>query len=85
MDKKIVESADLRPVLDMEKHSEESEESTMTTKEAAEALGISIRRVQKLIQEGRLKATKKGRDWNISRKSVEEYPDTRKRKPKGKA
>lgn len=37
----------------------------LTTKEAAEKLGISVRQVQTLIQQGRLPAIKKGRDWFI--------------------
>jgi len=38
----------------------------ITTKEAAERLGITIRRVQALITAGRLPAQKVGRDWLIN-------------------
>jgi excisionase family DNA binding protein len=37
----------------------------LTTKEVAEKLNISIRQVQTLIQQERLPATKKGRDWFV--------------------
>ena len=37
----------------------------LTTREAAEILGVSVRRVQALISAGRLPATKHGRDWLI--------------------
>jgi excisionase family DNA binding protein len=37
----------------------------LTTKEAAEKLGVKIRMVQLLIQTGRLPATKFGRDYMI--------------------
>lgn len=43
-----------------------------TTTSAAEALGVSKRRVRQLIELGRLKATKHGRDWLIDGASVEE-------------
>lgn len=42
-----------------------------TTTSAADALGISRRRVCQLIELGRLKAVKHGRDWLIDRASVE--------------
>ena len=37
----------------------------LTTAEAAEELGITVRRVRALITAERLKATKFGRDWAI--------------------
>lgn len=37
----------------------------MTTQEAAEVLGVIRRRVLALIKAGKLKATKRGRDWWI--------------------
>jgi excisionase family DNA binding protein len=41
------------------------------TREAAERLGISLRRVQQLIEEGALPATKLGRDYAILEKDLE--------------
>ena len=37
----------------------------LTTKEAAERLGLTLRAVQKMIEAGRLEATKVGRDYII--------------------
>ena len=37
----------------------------LTTRQVAEQLGITVRRVQALIRSGRLKAFKHGRDWLI--------------------
>ena len=42
----------------------------LTTKEVAEKLNISIRQVQTLIQQNRLPATKKGRDWFIKEQDL---------------
>lgn len=46
------------------------ENEMMSTKDAAEELGISVRGVQKMIEEGRLQATRIGRDYIISRESL---------------
>lgn len=43
----------------------------ITTKEAAEKLGISVRRVIALIQSGDLEAEKFGRSWIVDERSVE--------------
>jgi excisionase family DNA binding protein len=43
----------------------------LSTKEAAEKLGVSLRRVQQLITEGTLKANKVGRDYVITEKDLE--------------
>lgn len=40
--------------------------SSLTTTQAADALGVTPRRVVALIKTGRLKATKFGRDWLIN-------------------
>lgn len=45
----------------------------MTTREAAAALGVSVRRVQAAIKAGRIKAEKIGRDWDVDIESVEAY------------
>ena len=54
--------------------------STMiySVKEAAVELGISDRRVRKLLEEGRLQGKKLGRDWVVL-----DLNYIRKRKPKG--
>lgn len=44
----------------------------MTTNEAAAALGLTRRRVIALINSGKLKAEKPGRDWIVDSESVEE-------------
>lgn len=43
----------------------------MTTNEAARTLGITVRRVQRLIQDGKLPAQKRGRDYWIEDVDVE--------------
>ncbi len=42
----------------------------MTTREVSLELSVSVRRVLALIHAGQLKATRKGRDWHISRASL---------------
>jgi excisionase family DNA binding protein len=42
----------------------------LTTKEVAERLGVSVRRVHALIQDGRLPAQKYGRDYLIEEKDL---------------
>ena len=44
--------------------------SLINTTQSAKALGISQRRVQALIQSGRLPATKVGRDWVINKSDL---------------
>lgn len=62
------------------------ESDLISTKEAAEILGLSVRGVQKMIEEGRLKATKIGRDNLIDRKDLDSIERKSKagRPPKGK-
>ena len=43
----------------------------LTTKEVAEKLNISLRQVQTLIKQGRLPATKHGRDWFVIEADLE--------------
>lgn len=45
----------------------------LTTKQAAEELGLSTARVLILIAQKRLKAEKYGRDWIIERTDLEEF------------
>lgn len=54
----------------------------LTTKQAAEALGVSIRRVQAMITAGTLKASKVGRDWQISERAVEKAKGRKPGRPK---
>lgn len=49
-----------------------------SVEEAAKKLGLSARRVRKLLAEGRIKGKKLGHDWIVL-----ELEYTRKRKPKG--
>lgn len=42
----------------------------LTTKEVAEKLGVSLRRVQAMIESGRLPAAKFGRDYMIREKDL---------------
>jgi excisionase family DNA binding protein len=50
----------------------------LTTQKAAEALGVTPRRIRALIAAGRLDATLIGRDWLINPADLEKV---RKRKP----
>lgn len=45
----------------------------LSTAEAAKLLDVSPQRVRDLIKAARLEAFKIGRDWAVSRKSVEEF------------
>jgi excisionase family DNA binding protein len=57
----------------------------ISTKEAAERLGVSTRRVQQMIEEGSLPATKLGRDYAILEKDLKKVKTYGKpgRPPKG--
>jgi excisionase family DNA binding protein len=50
------------------------------TKQAAEVLGVSVRRVQAMIKQGLLPAKKLGRDWFINQTDLERVRATH-RKP----
>ncbi|MEJ7846833.1 MAG: helix-turn-helix domain-containing protein [Pyrinomonadaceae bacterium] len=58
----------------------------LTTKEVAGKLNISIRQVQTLIQQNKLPATKKGRDWFIKEQDLSHVQERKKtgRPPKDK-
>lgn len=56
----------------------------MTTQQAAETLGISVRRVQALIKAGRLNAAKRGRDWWIEEADLNAVFERPTGYPKGK-
>jgi len=59
----------------------------LTTKEVAEKLNISVRQVQTLIQQERLPAIKKGRDWFIKEQDLKTVQERKKtgRPPKDKS
>jgi excisionase family DNA binding protein len=54
----------------------------LTTKEAAERLGITPRRVQALIEAGRLPAQKFGRDYMIKEADLKLVEDRKVGRPK---
>jgi excisionase family DNA binding protein len=54
----------------------------MTTQQAADILGISVKRVQALIKSGRLIAEKKGRDWHINPDALQAVKDRPNGRPK---
>lgn len=53
----------------------------LTTKQAAEELNVSQRRVQALIKAGRLLAQKRGRDWYIKEQDLWEVYDRKPGRP----
>ncbi len=48
----------------------------MTTKEAAAILGVTAATLRQQIANGRLRATKLGRDWSLTRREVERYRES---------
>jgi excisionase family DNA binding protein len=54
----------------------------LTTKQAAERLGITPRRVQALIEAERLPATKFGRDYQIREKDLKLVENRKRGRPK---
>lgn len=55
----------------------------LTTQEAATNLGVTIRRIRALIQAGRLKAVKHGRDWDIDPADLEAVRERQVGRPVG--
>lgn len=60
----------------------------MTTAEAAKLLNLDVSRIRQLCINGKLKASKRGRDWWITKAEVERFaalsrPAGRPRKQKG--
>src|SRR5262245_20460211 len=55
-------------------------ENWLSTKEVAESLGVSLRRVQQLIKSGRLPARQFGRDWLVNPVDFAQF----KPKPRGR-
>jgi excisionase family DNA binding protein len=53
----------------------------LTTKETAEKLGVSVRRVQAMITDGSLSATKLGRDYVIKESDLESVKDRKPGRP----
>jgi excisionase family DNA binding protein len=56
--------------------------ATFTTSEAAEALGVTPRRVRALIQAGSLRGEKKGRDYLINERDLALVKDRKPGRPK---
>lgn len=54
----------------------------LTTKQAADALGITPRRVIALIKAGHLKATRVGRDWLIKPSALAAVAERKPGRPK---
>ena len=54
--------------------------ATYTTKEAAARLGLEVSHVRRLLEEGKIKGKKWGRDWMVTRLDYQ-----RKRRPKTKS
>jgi excisionase family DNA binding protein len=60
-------------------------EEWITTQEAAEIIGVSIKQVSHLLLNGRIKGKKFGRFWMVDKQSAEEYAaSNRKPGPKPK-
>ena len=55
----------------------------MLTREAAQKLGITVGRVCRLCQTGRLGAEKVGRDWHITPEALEKFVPRKAGRPKG--
>ncbi|HKP71355.1 MAG TPA: helix-turn-helix domain-containing protein [Pyrinomonadaceae bacterium] len=53
----------------------------LTTKDAAERLGVTVTRVQQLIGEGRLPAEKFGRDYMIKEEDLELVGERKRGRP----
>jgi len=56
----------------------------LTTNEVAERLGVTVARVQKLIWDGRLPATKMGRDYVIQEEDLKLVEDRKPGRPRTK-
>ncbi|HEX8634686.1 MAG TPA: helix-turn-helix domain-containing protein [Pyrinomonadaceae bacterium] len=54
----------------------------LTTKEAAERLGVTVTRVQQLIGEGKLPAEKMGRDYFIKEDDLKLVADRKRGRPR---
>jgi excisionase family DNA binding protein len=56
----------------------------LTTKQVAERLGLTIRRIQALVTSGRLPAQKFGRDYQIKEKDLKLVKDRKVGRPRKK-
>jgi excisionase family DNA binding protein len=60
----------------------------MTTAEAAEILGLHPASISRLVKQGKIEGERFGRDWMVSKRSVEDYlkrfGDLQKHSPKRK-
>ena len=59
------------------------ENELLTTKQVAEVLGVSVGRVQQMVADGQLPATKIGRDNFIKETNLKLVKDRRVGRPKG--
>jgi len=59
-------------------------DDTLTTEETANALGYSLRHVQRMLRQRRLQGTKFGRLWQVSRSEVERVLAIQKRSASGR-
>ena len=59
-------------------------EKLLSTRETGKRLGISPLRVRQLILNGRLPASKFGRDWMIKEKDLDKVKNRKPGRPKGK-
>lgn len=53
----------------------------LTTKEVAEKLGVTVRRVQAMIKDGRLEAEKLGRDYVVRESALEKVKNRKPGRP----
>jgi excisionase family DNA binding protein len=61
-------------------------EEWITTREAAEIVGVSIKQISYLLINGRIKGKKFGRFWMVDKRSAKEYAALERKpgpKPKG--
>jgi excisionase family DNA binding protein len=56
----------------------------LTTKQASDLLGISVRGIHSLIKRGRLRADKFGRDWMIKREDLDLFKENKRSKGRPK-
>ena len=59
---------------------EQMKDRYINTQEAMELSGFSGRFIRLLLEQGRIKGRKPGRDWIIDRKSLEEYVASERKK-----
>jgi len=53
----------------------------LTLREAADQLGVNPATLRQQVNKGKLKATKRGRDWFVQPAELRRYDEARKREP----